>query len=443
MNLNEPHNKNYCATIVELNNFVELANCDNVKAAIIFGNSVIVGKDVEPGTLGVFFPVETQLNAKFLGANNLFRKFEFGNIDLDSKGFFEQHGRIKAMKFRGHKSEGFWLPLQALNNWSGVDINQFQAGMEFDAIDGVELCQKYIPKTNRVPGIPQVKGKQPKLEDKIVPGQFRLHYDTAQLGRNIHKLNPSDIISISDKWHGTSAVFANILVNRNLNWYEKLLRKLGVKIEDTEYGITWSSRQVIKGVNGKTKSTNFHFYGTDVWGSVAAKIQDCIPKGFTIYGEIVGYTETNSMIQKGYHYGCEVGTNKFMVYRVTSTNADGQPLELAWGQMKEFCNKFGLTHVPELYYGTADNLCAKLPDESDEAWQTAFVRRLERTFVYDQMCPHNNNEVPAEGIVLRIDHLNESEAYKMKNFKFRERETKQLDSGEIDLETEQSSEEVA
>ena len=116
LELATPKNANYTATIVALKTFVDLANCDNVKAALIFGNSVIIGKDAQPGTVGVFFPLESQIDEEFLGANNLFRKAEYGNVEPEKKGFFEQHGRVKAAKFRGHKSEGFWIPLASLKD---------------------------------------------------------------------------------------------------------------------------------------------------------------------------------------------------------------------------------------------------------------------------------------------------------------------------------------
>ena len=72
---------------------------------------------------------------------------------------------------------------------------------------------------------------------------------------------------------------------------------------------------------------------------------------------------------------------------------------------------------------------------------SSLVKALEETFVADGKCPHNRNEVPAEGVVLRIDHLETAECYKLKNFAFLERETKLLDKGEMDLETAQSEEE--
>ena len=62
---NEPKNRNYCATVVKLTQFVELAGMNNVKGVMIFGNHVIVGKDTSVGEVGLFFPLETQLSNEF------------------------------------------------------------------------------------------------------------------------------------------------------------------------------------------------------------------------------------------------------------------------------------------------------------------------------------------------------------------------------------------
>jgi hypothetical protein len=63
-----------------------------------------------------------------------------------------------------------------------------------------------------------------------------------------------------------------------------------------------------------------------------------------------------------------------------------------------------------------------------------------KDFVYDGMCQFNKNEVPAEGIVVRVDHLTECESWKIKNFLFLEDETKLNDKGVVDLETLESGE---
>lgn len=437
MNLKNPINPNYAATVVALSKFVDLPNCDNVKAALIFGNSVIVSKSAQEGEVGLFFPAESQLSAEFLGANNLYRKPEWGNTDPNQKGFFELHGRVKAVKFRGNKSEGFWIPMGfCLDYIQGIHHYDLKVGDTFDYIGDHEICRKYIPKGNPK-GEQKLRGRQPRLEDKIVEGQFRFHYDTENLRRNIHKINPTDWISISDKWHGTSVVISNVLINRQVPWYEKILSFFGVHINTTEYGMAYSSRRVLKEVNGETKA-NFHFYKEDIWGIVANEVKDSIPKGYTLYGEIVGFTPEGSPIQKGYTYGCPVGGHKLLVYRVTSTNPDGKTVELNWQQMKQFCTKYGLEMVRELWYGQAYQAFPNISPH--EHWNENFLAELERLYTKDQMCEYNNFLVPAEGIVLRVDNLEQSEAFKLKNFKFLEWESKQLDTGEVDIETEESIE---
>src|SRR5579859_7689939 len=134
-----PINPNYCATVTQLGRFVTLANCANVKGALIFGNQVIVGNETAPGDIGLFFPLESALSAPFLRANNLYRKPEL-NADTNVKGYFEDHGRVRAVKFRGHKSEGFWIPLTALNylamNVPEEEWLDLRVGANFDEFGG-------------------------------------------------------------------------------------------------------------------------------------------------------------------------------------------------------------------------------------------------------------------------------------------------------------------
>lgn len=440
-NLEAPKNPNYAATVVALKDFVDLPNCDSIKGALIYGSHVIVSKSVQPGDIGLFFPVETQLSEEFIGQNNLYRKAEWGNADPHAKGFFDQHRRVRCVKFRGHKSEGFWIPTSSL--YYLPQMWTLREGDTFDRVGDHEICRKYVPKTNATSSISWTKGRLPRLEDQIVEGQFRFHFDTENLRRNIDKISPDDWISISDKWHGTSVVISKVLVRRSLPWYERLLQKIGVKIQETEVGLVYSSRRVIKEVAGKTRWNN-HFYSSDIWGDVAKEVQDRMPEGFTLYGEIVGWTGDGSPIQGGYHYGCLPKRHKFLVYRVTLTTGAGKVVELSWLQMKEFCAKYGFEIVKELWYGQAggfgsiENRARACMPEFQSEWHRELLADLEKIFVNDGDCPYNDKGTPAEGIVVRIDHLEGCESFKLKNFRFLERESKQLDKGEADIETAQS-----
>jgi len=78
-------NKNYCTTVVAIQNVIPLENCDNVVHTSIMGNLVIVSKDIKIGELGLFFPVECQLSKEYLSANNLYRN-QLMNVDTTQKG---------------------------------------------------------------------------------------------------------------------------------------------------------------------------------------------------------------------------------------------------------------------------------------------------------------------------------------------------------------------
>ena len=444
MEFNKPKNGNYAGVVTQLSSFVDLPNCDNVKHALIFGYHIVVSKDAQAGDVGVFFPAETALSAEFLSNNNLYRKTEFGNVDPEKKGFFEQHGRVKTMKFRGHKSEGFWIPLNSLE-FLGVPLNEFPVGAEFDEVNGTPICHKYVAKGTRTPGSgKQAKKATMRLADRIAENQFRFHYDTANLRRNAHKIFPSTVVSISEKWHGTSAVVGNLLVNRPLKWYEKLARFLGVKVQEQEYGLVWSSRKVVKGVSEWTNNSASSYYSSDVYSVVKDEVAGILQPGFTLYGEIVGYTPDGGAIQKNYSYGCLPNHHKFVVYRVTFTNVNGKVVELSWPQMREYCESCGLEMVVPFFYGKASELF-NYYEKSDEVlseWQDSFVEFLNAKFVEGRKDSFNAS-VPAEGIVVRIDHLEQAEAYKLKSFEFLKGESEDLDAGVSDIESDESAEDLS
>lgn len=444
MNLKTPINENYAAIVVELKNLIPLDNCDNVVHVNIFGNLVVVGKDTQAGDRVLYFPVETRLSPEYLSANNLYRD-NTKNANLDEKGYFEDNGRIRCVKFRGHRSQGLVMPVASLLKFVDIkDLATLKLGDTFDNINGIQICEKFIPTTNSSKIGSKNQGKKPK-ESRVVDGQFRFHVDTAHLGRNLHKITPDSIISITNKLHGTSFVVSKVLVKRKLNWFDKILQLFGVEIANTEYDMIYSSRKVIK--NDGSKNYN-HYYKSDVWGAAAEKLKDHILDGMTIYGEIVGFTPSGEAIQGGYDYGHEVthnelgvaNVNRFgvYIYRITYTNWAGQVFEFSAKQVQDWCKQNGLNAVPEFYYGHALHLIPYSEEiKTDEQFQAALLSKLQSSFNMEKDCKLCKNKVPAEGIVVRVEGL-DYDAYKLKSFRFSERETKELDKGVTDLETSQS-----
>lgn len=180
-----------------------------------------------------------------------------------------------------------------------------------------------------------------------------------------------------------------------------------------------------------------------------------LTKGLTLYYEIIGWLPTGQAIQamngKAYNYGYErpiwdpttqttpyeYGKNfGIQIYRITYTNPDGVVFEFSARQVQQWCKDKGLTPVEQLYYGYAKDLYPEL-DET-EHWNENFIQKLanDKRFYMEELSPTCHNDVPHEGIVIRIEN-GLSEAYKLKCFRFLGEESKSLDKGEIDIEADQ------
>lgn len=184
------------------------------------------------------------------------------------------------------------------------------------------------------------------------------------------------------------------------------------------------------------------YYGVDIWGAVNKEVQEYLEEGMTVYGEIVGYLPNcNTYIQKGYDYGCEEGKYKFYIYRITTTTPNGSVVEWDMNSIQQWAKQKGLLAVPLYYYGAASQLFKDLnnsPNNEEELseWQNQFLQKMKDTYLEgnDTLCV---NKVPDEGIVLRKEGI-VLDSKKLKSFKFFEFEGKQLDSGEVDIETQES-----
>lgn len=443
-------NANYLAKIVRIECFKPHSDPEvtKLKCCVIDGFNIICGIDSEPG-LYVYFPTACCLNPDFLKYANLYRHKEL-NADPEQSGMFEDNGRVKAIRLRGELSEGFILPAVTLENYilsvTNVDLT-CEEGTEFDIVehDGKTfwINKKYIPKNTRTQsqGSSTKQAKQPKGLDKIIEDQFRFHYDTTLIKKCPHVIYPNALISITEKVHGTSGISAYVLCKQPLNWKQKIAKWLTGE-EFNKYDYLYSSRTVIKNKYYNKKASD-GFYGVDVWKYADDVIRPFLQKGMTVYYEIVGFLPNGGYIQKNYDYGCvppkegekyELGKHfDIYVYRVTLTNVVGQVHEFSAREVQQWCIAVGLPMVNEWYYGYAKDL---YPDiNTKEHWNENFLQRLanDKEFYMECNSPTCANKVPHEGIVIKIENM-KSEAFKLKCFKFLDKEGKALDKGETNIE---------
>lgn len=433
--LRNQDNSNYCAVIVKIEKLSKISNCDNLLYAEIFGRSVLVSKDIKEGDIGIFFPIECCLSPNFLSNNNLYAS-KARNKNVDKAGYFGNQGRVRAITLRGNPSFGFYMPILSLSYLG--EIEDIEVGTLFDTVGDTLICSKFVPTKekdlteNNSPKLKRAKTKTAKF-NRLIDAQFNFHINTAFLERNLQCLNPEHLIGISNKIHGSSFIVSNVKVRRKLTITDKIAKFFGAKIQETEYFPIAASRTVIKDKYINPDKGN-GFYSFDLWTDIKCKIWNKIPTGVTVYGEVFGYLPNGKCIQKDYHYNCIPNTYDTIIYRVTITNPDGHVFELTEPQIKEFCSKYGLNCKEMFYYGKAKDLFPEIP--VDDEWRSNFFSKLTKSFnLNNAMCKDNNFKVPAEGLVLRIDSMLGFYAYKCKNWLFYEWETKQLDSGEVDLET--------
>jgi hypothetical protein len=342
---------------------------------------------------------------------------------------------------------------------------------EFDTIDGELFVKAYVPEVRQprnrdgLTRNERKRGKRIVKLDRMVEGQFAFHYDTNMLKDNLWRFNPDTVVDISVKEHGTSFICGNVLTKRYLeesffiktkrglrNFFRRILSSIDHKKRPyiypdfvLEYGEVTSSRGVIKNqyIN---KDVGQGFYKVDIWSEYGKIVFPLLSEGMTLYGEIVGYvTGSTSMIQKGYDYGCKIGENILMPYRITTTDIDGNHTEWNLQDVYKWTLKV-LEEHPELegkikpikilYHGRLGDLYPDL--DLEQHWNQNVLSRLEedKQFGMEMNEPMCKTKVPREGIVIRIEDDVKAEAFKLKTTAFRLREAKQVDAGEVDMEME-------
>lgn len=170
---------------------------DNLNQGFCGNYKVLVDKSVKTGELGVYFPTDGQLTLGFCQKNNLLRKNPDGS---PGGGYFELNMRVKAIKLKKVKSEGFWCPLSYFT-YTGYNLNSLEEGFQFDELNGHKICNKYYtPATLRQMNANKNQGKKTiRIKKEFL---FPEHYDTNQFKHNVHAILPGSLVYVSSKIHG-------------------------------------------------------------------------------------------------------------------------------------------------------------------------------------------------------------------------------------------------
>ena len=355
-------------------------NADRIKIGHIHGFRVIVSNDTVDGELYAYFDCDGQLSEQFAKANDLIRR---KNPDgTHAGGFFEENRRVRAQPFRGVKSEGFAMPLSAFA-FTGYDISSLKEGDQFNELNGIPICNKYYTKATR-----DKMGNKTEKSENPLKKAFPQHYDTTQF--RYAALEKGDLVVVTEKEHGTSVRYGNVVVERKKNWFWRLLSFVG--LESLDGGIfflpkklsdTYISKEYVLGTRrailSKRDNSQFSFIGGyygdgEPYNLAAKKLYDKLKLGEIIYGELVGYTSNGSALfthglsklpdlkkqyadPMEYSYGCIKGEARFRVYRIVQDGRD-----LSWYEVVARSRELGVETVTEIdkfvFDGNRDRLNA-------------------------------------------------------------------------------------
>ncbi|MBO5142333.1 MAG: 2'-5' RNA ligase [Clostridia bacterium] len=447
----------HCGYVVKVEHLRKHSNADRLQVATFFGNDTVVSLEVQLGQMGVYFPCDLQLSEEFCAANDLVRrKDENGN---PAGGYLEPEKRnIKAIKLRGEKSDGMFLPITCLASFGS--ISELKVGDIITIFNGVEICRKYIPRGKHCGPNNWVNGKRVRKPTHIAP-TFYEHVDTAQLAYNLNAFKAGDIVELSLKMHGTSARTGYLPLHKRAKRtiWDKILRRPGR--EYTEYGYVTGTRRVVLDDNhdgGYYDDNNFRL-------EMAKKFEGKLHKGEVVYYEIVGFVNKNTPIMASvknskikdkefskqygeetvFSYGCDpegdweetsVASDEFngnsetqvprcevYVYRMTSVNEDGDVVEMSPDQVRYRCEQMGVKTVPVFERFIVPDICGEML--VDKTGKTDYnvctpgefvLRKVEQ--YYDGPDPIGKTHI-REGVVARIVNRPNIAVYKAKNWSFR------------------------
>jgi hypothetical protein len=420
------------------------------------------------------------LSVEFAEKNNLVRKKDDAGNNIG--GYMDPDKRnVTAIRLRGEKSDGLFLPISALNYcYAHGDASiELRAGDVIDGlVNGHEICCKYIPRSNTRRGTISEGNRTRKKKVATAP-LFKEHADTEQLAYNLGAFKVGDEIEITLKMHGTSQRTGYLPVLQGYkdspwcelrNAWRKMWHGLSKKKTPFEeehdgepvydYGYVSGTRRVV------LENYEGGFYGDNEFREQHSKVfEGKLWKGETVYYEVVGFTTSGVPIMSSasnsklndkefikqygketvFSYGCTASgypanadgpkspanQSAIYVYRMTMTNPDGEVVEYTPDFMRYRCEQMAVKTVPVFFKGVIpENEDVIYVDKNDndvcDEGEIAYVKPTDAgewamkqaEKFYDGPDPVGKTHV-REGVVVRIINRPKFAAYKLKNFSFK------------------------
>lgn len=384
----------------------------------------------------------------------------------------DEKRRVTAVKLRGEKSDGLFMPLTSLANFTTV--SDLKEGDTITVLNGVEICKKYIPP--RKSG--SWHGGAPKKAKADFAPFFMEHIDTEQLAYHLNDFRAGDVVELTLKCHGTSGRtgYLPLIVGYKDSFgcmAGNAIRNISARLHKKptpnpyhdgeaiyEYGYVTGTRRVVL--------DNTHdggFYSDNQFRhEMAKKFEGKLHKGETVYYEIVGFVNESTPIMSScdnkkikdkefvkqygdttvFSYGCDPKGDweekyksgapdvldfdyifppkcEVYVYRMTMSNDEGDIVEMSPSQMRLRCDQMGVKCVPVFETFMIPEMSVDVNGDGKADTHVIspgeyVLRKVEEYF--DGPDPIGKTHI-REGVVARIVNRPNITVYKHKNFNFK------------------------
>lgn len=324
-------NEDFKVEVVEVKDILPHPNADRLEIAVVKGWNCVVKKgQFTKSQLAVYFPIDSILP----------NKIEAAIFGEESKVKLTK-GRVKTIKLRGAISQGLLVPQKALQ------ISTTKIGQDLTSHFKVT---KYEPPPPSFQGQSSQAAPASKLEEN---SHFHKYHKWCNAKNYPDLFQPEDMVFATEKIHGT---------NFRAGWVPFEATTLLKKIKKffrlaPEYVFVYGSHNV----QLSEKILYNGYYDKNIYAKTVKqyKLEEKIPKGLVIYGEIYG-----DGIQKNYSYGLTQGETKLVLFDAMKTGKylDSADFILA-------TNRLGIDRVPSLFYGKYKDFnfddCMKSPSKLD------------------------------------------------------------------------------
>lgn len=406
------------AIVAKIDRTVPIEGADRIQIAFVLGEQVIVSKELEVGYIGVFFPVDLQLSEEYCKQNNLFRDSSL-NVDSTKKGFFENTRRVRAQPFMKVRSSGYFAGLDSLDYVGQVKL---KLGDQFDELNGIKICEKYISEKAK-----QRLANQKTKSVKVAQfPSFMKHVDSEQFKHFADRIEKGSILYFHAKVHGTSFRVGYLPKHIELPKWKKKVNRFIPIFKEKEMSYVVGTRNVIiesEEKEGYHGSEGFRF-------QVAEVLKPFLEEGMTVYGEIAGYANGKAIMPNHdikalkdkrytdkygnvneYSYGCPEGQFRLHVYRITRETLSGVQVDMSQAELESWCDNRGITRTIDVH--------PKMVYDGDvEKLRTLVEELTERPDVLTE--DYINPNQIGEGIIIRVENGKTTpDFYKSKSFAFR------------------------